>query len=135
MIKNPDDIANLYIKYDLYDLSIENLDDNKHKLDIPNEGNHDLKAETNRLLGSITLKIPQLPKEKRENKKCRVLFLVEFTKFSFDEDTIINILISPSVNNYKRIETQPKQIYFSSEKSTIKDTTIFDINKEKKKII
>ena len=133
MIKNPDEIANLYVKYDLYDLSVENLDDNKHKLDIPKEGNYDLKAETNRLLGSITLKIPQLPKEKRENKKCRVLFLVEFTKFSFDEDTIINILISPSVNNYKRIETQPKQIYFSSEKSTIKDTTIFDINKEKKK--
>ena len=133
MIKNPDDIANLYIKYDLYDLSIENLDDNKHKLDIPNEGNHDLKAETNILLGSITLKIPQLPKEKRENKKCRVLFLVDFTEISDKEDTIINILISPSVNNYKRIDTQPKQIYFSSEKSTIKDTTIFDINKENKK--
>ena len=133
MIKNPNDTAKLYIKYDLYDLSIENLDDNKHKLDIPNEGNHDLKAETNKLLGSITLKIPQLPKEKRQNKKCRVLFLIEFTEISVDEDTIINILISPSVNNYKRIDTQPKQIYFSSEKSTIKDTTIFDINKENKK--
>ena len=135
MNKKLDEISILYVKYNIFDSSIENLEENEYKIDIPKEGNYDFKGVTNKLLGSITIKIPQLEKSKRENKKVRVLFYLQLQNRLelTEEGTLINILVSPSVNYYKRIETQPKQIYFSSEKTTIKDTTIFDINKANKK--
>ena len=134
MNKNPEDILILYVKYNIFEPNMENLEENEYKIDIPKEGNYDFKGVTNKLLGSITIKIPQLDKNKRENKNVRVLFYLNLQRSILSaEGTLVNILVSPSVNYYKRIETLPKQVYFSSEKTTIKDTTIFDINKANKK--
>ena len=41
MNKNPEDILILYVKYNIFEPNMENLEENKYKIDIPKEGNYD----------------------------------------------------------------------------------------------
>ena len=121
--ENISDIFSVYAKYNLYT--------NEENMEIPSEGNCDFKGTTNKILSSVTLKIPRI--KTSESQKLRIVFFINMNNPSFEEfEKKINILVSPTVNYHQRIETSPLKVYNSNGKLNAKDTTIFDINKYNK---
>ena len=103
---------------------------------IPSADNYDYKSVTDKTLGKISLNLNNLPRlskdelEKR-NKFIRALFYVRLGEMNFEstpeensnnnnqerkkeEKTVINIVITPGVNNIKYIEVKPFEYYFSN---------------------
>ena len=128
---------------------------------IPNEENYDYKMETDKTLGTISLNMRNLPKLKEEEKNAkfiRGLFYIkinrikfepiqeeyiikdkikEMVKNQYEEKSLINILLTPGINNYKRVKTDPYIYYFSnltyenSTKEKIPETKIWELRKDK----
>ena len=128
---------------------------------IPNEENYDYKMETDKTLGTISLNMRNLPKLKEEEKNAKFIrglfyikinrikfepiqeeFIIkdkikEMVKNQYEEKSLINILLTPGINNYKRVKTNPYIYYFSnltyenSTKEKIPETKIWELRKDK----
>ena len=129
---------------------------------IPSEENYDYKMQTDKTLGTISLNMRNLPKltEEEKNKKfIRALFYIkinrkefvpipkaepeikdkikEMVKNQYEEKSLINILLIPGINNFKRVKTNPYVYYFSNltyenkTKEKIPETKIWELRKDK----
>ena len=130
---------------------------------IPSEDNYDYKMITDKTLGTISLNIRNLSlinNDNIKNKKIvRALFCVkinrknfepmqkdepevkgkikEMVKNQYEEKSLINILFTPGINNFKRVKTNPYIYYFSnltyenSTKERIPETKIWELRKDK----
>ena len=130
---------------------------------IPSEDNYDYKMITDKTLGTISLNIRNLSlinNDNIKNKKIvRALFCVkinrkifepmpkdepevkgkikEIVKNQYEEKSLINILFTPGINNFKRVKTNPYIYYFSnltyenSTKERIPETKIWELRKDK----
>ena len=156
--------AELFVKINI--LNIDKLDksnsSNIYIYSIPNEDNYDYKMETDKTLGSISLNMRNLPRLKEEDKKnkfIRAVFYIkinrkefipipkaepeikdkikEMVKNQYEEKSLINILLTPGINNFKRVKTSPYVYYFSnltyenSTKERIPETKIWELRKDK----
>ena len=110
---------------------------------LPSDDNYDYKSVTDKTLGKIALNMNKLPKLSEKeildgNKIIRALFYVRLGQIHFEslpqedssmsqenveesqrkEDdnsqTIVNIMVTPGINNIKYIETRPFEYYFSN---------------------
>ena len=118
--------ANLYLKINIIDTSKtinKNLNDSlKYEFSIPNENNYDYTATTDPMLGTLSLNIFNLPKLSEKEKKykfIRGLLLISLNK---NENTIVNILLNPAMKNFKFINANPRNYYFSNSTYEINDT-------------
>ena len=155
--------AELYVKINIlnYQKQEKSNNSNIYMYSIPNEENYDYKMETDKTLGTISLNMRNLPKLKEEEKNAkfiRGLFYIkinrikfepiqeeyiikdkikEMVKNQYEEKSLINILLTPGINNYKRVKTNPYIYYFSnltyenSTKEKIPETKIWELRKDK----
>ena len=155
--------AELYVKINIlnYQKQEKSNNSNIYMYSIPNEENYDYKIETDKTLGTISLNMRNLPKLKEEEKNIkfiRGLFYIkinrikfepiqeehyikdkikEMVKNQYEEKALINILLTPGINNYKRVKTNPYIYYFSnltygnSTKEKIPETKIWELRKDK----
>lgn len=101
-----------------------------NQLEMPN-GNDKNSVTTNALLSHASIRIEQVDENGRKGKLVRVIFKVELQSNNYlrTNTNVIDILVTPEVNYYKRIAAKPSALYFGNEKPNNKDTTIFDISK------
>ena len=109
-----------------------NKEDRLYHYEIPSENNFDYTSKTNNYLGTMNININNIPiirKEEQEKKFVRALFGIEIEKtyhrinvkesnsqsssYHNTKDTNIRILVAPGVNNFKRVDVQPYNYYFS----------------------
>ena len=156
--------AELFIKINI--INIDQLDksnnSNLYVYSIPSEDNYDYKMKTDKTLGTISLNMRNLPRLKeadKKNKFIRALFYIkinrkefspilkaepeikdkikEMVKNQYEEKSLINILLTPGINNFKRVKTNPYVYYFSnltyenSTKERIPETKIWELRKDK----
>ena len=156
--------AELYVKINILDS--QKLDKNntsiKYLYSIPSEDNYDYRMETDKTLGTISLNMrnfPQLNDNEKNYKFIRGLFYVkinrkifepipredqdvkdkinEMVKNQLEEKSLINILLTPGINNFKRVKTSPYVYYFSNltyentTKERIPETKIWELRKDK----
>lgn len=124
--QNRKDPISVYVKMNLME---RNDMKNLSNIDIPDKMNFDYSGKSNNLLSSVTVKINQISSEKRKGKYVRAAFIVKFNGFSLSDTQMIDILVTPMVDYYKKIIAEPLKLYFSSEKEIQKDRTIFDLTK------
>ena len=134
--------AKIYIKIvviekDAKQIYSGNTDDRLYHYEIPSNKNYDYTAKTNNYLGTMNININNIPiiKPEDQNKKfVRVLFGIETEKSyhristydsssyhqpnsngqtSNSKESNVRILISPGVNNFKRVDLQPYNYYYS----------------------
>ena len=130
-INDPNKIASVYVKINIIDKN--KTEGKSERFDMPNEENYDYFSSSNFLLSSASIKIQEIPKEKKENKLVRAIFMVNVPDMlSTSSTSAINILVSPSVSNIKRISLEPLSFYHSSDSVDMEETTVFDITKAKK---
>jgi len=133
-------IAKIYVKIIVVKKNYKhiytgNKKNNLFHYEIPSKYNNDYSAQTNNYLGTMNININNLPiikEQEKENKSVRVLFGIEIERTyhrqkdrnskteesyssenEYRKETNIRILVSPSVNNFKRIDMQPYHYYFS----------------------
>ena len=108
---------------------IDRVDLNKDfKYSVPSSNNYDLKASTNSLTSTISLKIKNIPKDFYSKKyKVITMFFIESFNYKNDFDEKLNIIAYPNVNNYERIFPQQKKYIYSSLSSINIDKTIFTL--------
>ena len=154
----------LYVKINILDTQKldKNNTNNIYSYSIPSEDNYDYKMETDKTLGTISLNIRNLPRindVEKKQKFIRGLFYIQIIRKQFEpipkeepdikdkvnemvnnqyeEKSLINILLTPGINNYKRVKTNPYIYYFSNltyENSTnerIPETKIWELRKDK----
>ena len=154
----------LYVKINILDTQKldKNNTNNIYSYSIPSEDNYDYKMETDKTLGTISLNIRNLPRindVEKKHKFIRGLFYIQIIRKQFEpipkeepdikdkvnemvnnqyeEKSLINILLTPGINNYKRVKTNPYIYYFSNltyENSTnerIPETKIWELRKDK----
>ena len=131
--------AKIYIKLIVLEknskqINPQNREERLYHYEIPSKSNYDYTSQTNNYLGTMNININNMPiikEEDKDKKFVRALFAIEIEKTfhrinTYDSDsnyednqvtnlkeTNIRILISPGVNNFKRIDVQPYQYYFS----------------------
>lgn len=156
--------AELFVKINVlnYQKSEKSNNSNVYMYSIPSEENCDYRMETDKTLGTISLNMGNLPKlndEEKNTKFIRGLFYIrinrknfepiqredqytknkinEMVKNQYEEKSLINILLTPGINNYKRVKTNPYIYYFSnltyvnSTKERIPETKIWELRKDK----
>ena len=131
-------IAKIYVKIIVVTKNYQHIYTGKKNLfhyEIPSKYNNDYTAQTNNYLGTMNININNLPilkEQDKENKSVRALFGIEIQKtyrprkernsnndesYSseniYRKETNVRILVSPSVNNFKRIDVLPNHYYFS----------------------
>ena len=130
-------IAKIYIKIvviekDSKHIYSGNRVDRLYHYEIPSKNNYDYISKTNNYLGTMNININNLPIIKAEDqgkKFVRALFGIEiektFHKFNENEsnseqvhssntkESNIRILVTPGVNNFKRVDAQPYNYYYS----------------------
>ena len=115
--------ATVYMKINIIEKNSQQIFSNPEKsyhYNLPNPDNYDLKMVTDPILYSLSINIEDLPIiNNTENKFIRALFFVEISSllddiYVGDEETTISIIISPKINNYKRIIAEPYQYYFNN---------------------
>ena len=126
-------LASVYVKINMIDIGQSSNYTNviNSKYDLPNENNFDYSSTSTNLLSSVSLKIKEISKEKRKGKLVRALVYVHIPDFSGlgAHQTMINVLISPAINNIKRVYSEPLGLYFANENITSNESTVFDITK------
>jgi hypothetical protein len=108
-----------------------NREDRLYHYEIPSQDNYDYTAKTNNYLGTMNININNIPiikPEDQEKKFVRALFGIEIKKNYYAEknedaqinshslnqkETNLRILVSPGVNNFKRVDIGPFYYYFS----------------------
>ena len=136
-------IAKIYIKLiviekDAKHIYSGNTEERLYHYEIPSKNNYDYTEKTNNYLGTMNININNIPiikPEDQEKKIVRALFGIEIEKtyhrisrvsistdkyesyhniqISNPKETNIRILVSPGVNNFKRMDLQPYNYYFS----------------------
>ena len=127
-------IAKIYIKLvviekDSKHIYSGNREDRLYHYEIPSKNNYDYFSKTNNFLGTMNININNLPiikKEDQEKKFVRALFGIEIEKIyhqintkqtnsdiSNTKESNIRILVTPGVNNFKRVDIQPYNYYYS----------------------
>ena len=132
--------ATVYLKINIItkngSVVIEGTDEETvYNYSVPSENNKDYMATTDSVLGSLLIKMSDLPKIKKHYKYVRVLMYIkvedyEFDKdeddendYDYDEDDLLNtptnasltIIVTPTENNFKRIDASAFTYYFSNE--------------------
>ena len=121
---------------------------------VPSENNYDNKGESNELLSSISFKIKNIPKNKRQHgnsgsngvdsKLVRLLFTVDSHSYTYNnrysyrypssvqnkKEEQIFIMVSPNVNHYKRIRSEQGLYHFSSVKANNKEKLVYNMIKK-----
>ena len=156
--------AELFVKFNILEMNkLSKINSsNIYFYSIPSEDNYDYKMVTDKTLGTISFNIRNLTKlnEGSKNKKIvRGLFYIKINRKNFvpiqkaepevkdkikemvnnqyEEKSLINILITPGINNFKRVKTNPYIYYFSnltyenSTKERIPETKIWELRKDK----
>ena len=142
LLNNKNKKATVYMKINIITKDSQQIFSNPEKsyhYNLPNSNNYDYKMETDPILYSLSINIEDLPKiNNTENTFIRALFFVEITSLSDDideenEESTISIIISPQINNYKRIIAEPYQYYFNNitifKNSEKVDKKIFALNR------
>ena len=132
-------IAKIYIKIvvlnkDPKHIYTGNKIDMLYHYEIPSKNYYDYTSSTNNYLGTMNIDINNLPiiKPEDQNKKIvRALFAIEIEKtyhrintrgdysnyqnnqLSKTKETNVRILVTPGVNNFKRVDILPNNYYFS----------------------
>ena len=138
-----------------------NKADRLYHYEIPSKQNYDYTAKTNNYLGTMNININNIPiikVEDRGTKFVRALFGIEIQKNYYrrssnvedsyegstqssqianKKETNIRILVSPGVNNFKRVDIMPYNYYFSQTELIAQrpimnpnENTIYNGNKE-----
>ena len=134
-------IATAYIKAiviekDFKTINSANREERLYHYEIPGKYNYDYTAKTSKYLGTMNININNLPiisPEKQSKSVVRVLFHIELQKdYSFpvttgdniypnrnnnintQKDPQIRIVVTPGVNNFKRVDLPPLNYYFSN---------------------
>ena len=156
-------MGELYVKINILDINkLNNNDTNIYLYSIPSRDNYDYKVETDKTLGTISLNMRNIPILKPEEKNKKIIRgliyikinrkefepipmedidldtkLKELNKYQNEEKSLINILLTPGINNFKRVKTSPYIYYFSnltyenSTKERIPETKIWELRKDK----
>ena len=110
---------------------------------MPKEENCDYKQKTDLVLGSMVVKMTNLPKMKKHYKYIRVLLYIKVEDYNYEKDkndeneyvyddedfldkatnASLTIVVTPCTNSYKRIDTAPFVYYFSNETSKSENET------------
>ena len=129
-------IAKIYIKLiviekDSKHIYTGNRIDRLYHYEIPSKNNYDYTSNTNNYLGTMNININNLPiikPEDQEKKIVRALFGIEIEKTyhrintrdynNYDnnentKETNVRILVTPGVNDFKRVDVLPYNYYFS----------------------
>ena len=134
-------IAKIYIKLVVIEKDSKyiysgNTQDRLYHYEIPSKNNYDYTSKTNNYLGTMNININNIPiiKSQDQDKKfVRVLFGIEIEKsyhrisrdhtsniYSHQNSPVsstmepnVRILVSPGVNNFKRVDVQPYNYYYS----------------------
>ena len=133
-------IAKIYIKLVVIEKNSRhifsgNRQDRLYHYEIPSYYNYDYSSKTNNYLGTMNININNLPiikPEEVDKKFVRALFKIEIEKtyhrvistgtnnefpesppISNQKETNVRILVSPGVNNFKRVDVAPYNYYFS----------------------
>ena len=115
--------ATIYMKINIITKDSQQIFSNPEKsyhYNLPNPSNYDYKMITDPILYSLSINIEDLPKiNNTENQFIRALFFVEISslidyEYLENNETTINIIISPQINNFKRISAEPYQYYFNN---------------------
>ena len=123
-----------YIKINIVDKLSTNINDT-YTYSLPSDGNYDFTDVSSEILNQISFKIQNPLKQINETKKyARILFKIEIDNYYYynSRDETIYIMITPNVNNYKRIKTEQNMYYFYSVSSDGKDKTVFNLIKKNK---
>ena len=127
--------ADIYVTVNIYErTSQQSQTVNPFNLRIPSSSLYDHKGTTD-LFGGVSIKLSPIPADVFVNKHVRVLFKVVTTSTSKENKEIeksIDVIVTPTVNNIKRIDTKPLRLYFSNAKSVETERTIFDLKKIRK---
>ena len=129
-------IAKIYIKLIVFEKNSKhiysgNREDRLYHYEIPSKYNFDYTSQTNNYLGTMNINLNNLPiiKEQEKGKKfVRAIFNIEIqntnhrinindqdyeTRIQNTKETNVRIIVSPGVNNFKRVELQPYHYYYS----------------------
>ena len=129
------------IEKDFKNVNPGNREDRLYHYEIPGKNNKDYTAQTNKYLGTMNININNIPIPNPNNQGksiVRVLFNIEIQKdysvpttprnsknskknsisennnVNTQKDSYIKIVVTPGVNNFKRIDVPPLNYYFSN---------------------
>ena len=102
------------------------------KYSEPSPNNYDIKAKSNILTSSLSVKIQNIPKDLYSKKNKVIVMLLIESNNNYNLEEKINILAYPNVNNYERIFPIQRKYMYSSLSSIKKDKTIFTLKKNDK---
>ena len=160
--------ATVYIKLQVIQKDSKNVyssnkEDKLYHYEIPGKYNYDYISSTNKYLGTMNININNIPVIKEEDldkKFVRALFSIAIEKdysqanqitnngnpshgnfnnnIDSEKDTYVRILITPGVNNFKRMDVLPFNYYFSNTSliasnnymNPISNNNIYNGNKE-----
>ena len=91
----------------------------------PSKNNFDLKATTNSLTNSVSMKFKSLPKENYELGKKVIVVLLIVPENSESVKDKLNMIAYPNVEHYEIIYPQPNKYIYSSLSSKRVDKTVF----------
>ena len=150
-------IATVYIKLivrekDSKSIGPGNTENRLYHYEIPGKYNNDYTAKTNKYLGTMNININNIPIPKSPEKQfVRALFKIVIEKdystpysprdalsqqqlnnnininANTQKDTYIRIVVTPGVNNFKRVDVPPLNYYFSNT-TLISQSTNYNLN-------
>ena len=127
--------ADIYVTVNIYERTSQQTQTvNPFNLRIPSSNLYDHKGTTD-LFGGVSIKLSPIPADVFVNKHVRVLFKVvttSTTKANKEIENSIDVIVTPTVNNIKRIDTKPLRLYFSNANNVETERTIFDLKKIRK---
>ena len=96
----------------------------------PSRNNYDVKAKSNSLTNSLSIKIKNIPKNlyMKTNKVITIFYFENYHAGSSTDR--ISILAYPNVNNFERIVPNQRSYVYSSLSSIQKDKTIYVLKKQ-----
>lgn len=140
-------VASMYAKINIITkngTSVVDEDESSiYNYSVPKEENCDYKQKTDLVLGSMVVKMTNLPKMKKHYKYIRVLLYIKVEDYNYEKDkndeneyvyddedfldkatnASLTIVVTPCTNSYKRIDTAPFVYYFSNETSKSENET------------
>ena len=124
---DPKLIANVYVTIN----EIIPYSGNKpQEFNYPTNQSYTYFGKTNYLTSTVSIKI-DTPKNNKNN--YRIFYRVELTgDFSHRNSNLaktISVLVSPSVNNFQRIEANPYTIYYNSQNTKTNTKSFFDLKR------
>ena len=128
----------IVIEKDSMKINKGNREDRLYHYEIPGKNNYDYSSKTNQYLGTMNINLNNIPNLKNPDKQLvRALFNIEVQRdyskpsaprdinsqyqmnnnninTNFQKDTYIKIVVTPGVNNFKRVDIPPLNYYFSN---------------------